>query len=244
MEPTDRSAFGRRKFLAVAGGLLGAGALPLAQYRSDPHLQTAHAAFPWLVTWDDHEVENNFAGDISQDHVPRAAFRARRAAAYRAYWEHMPLPPGWGGRGLAMRADLKAGFDDPNSATVGTEFVGTSISLGLSATALEIVEPVEAGLAAHGVAFDGGGQFARDVQVLAGGTDTGGETAQRQFGRVEGAQEAEQPEDDERQSHRHQREDCAAAHRRLMTGIARTIRASSCRRRPPPSRCTGRVSPR
>jgi alkaline phosphatase D len=75
----------------------------LAQYRSDPHLQAAHAAFPWLVTWDDHEVENNFAGDISQDNAPPEAFRARRQAAYRAYWEHMPLPPAWVGQGLDMR---------------------------------------------------------------------------------------------------------------------------------------------
>jgi alkaline phosphatase D len=59
--------------------------------RSDPDLQAAHAAHPWYVTWDDHEVENNYAGDISQDNDPVDVFRARRAAAYRAYWENMPL---------------------------------------------------------------------------------------------------------------------------------------------------------
>jgi alkaline phosphatase D len=75
----------------------------LAQYRSDPNLQAAHAAFPWLVTWDDHEVDNNFAGDVSQDNDQPEAFRARRAAAYRAYWEHMPLPAGWAGQGADMR---------------------------------------------------------------------------------------------------------------------------------------------
>ncbi len=59
--------------------------------KSDPDLQAAHAAHPWYVTWDDHEVENNYAGDISQHDDPVDVFRARRAAAYRAYWENMPL---------------------------------------------------------------------------------------------------------------------------------------------------------
>ncbi|MEU1310867.1 alkaline phosphatase D family protein [Streptomyces cinnamoneus] len=59
--------------------------------RSDPDLQAAHAAHPWYVTWDDHEVENNYAGDVSQNNDPVGTFRARRAAAYRAYWENMPL---------------------------------------------------------------------------------------------------------------------------------------------------------
>ncbi|MEV0279351.1 alkaline phosphatase D family protein [Streptomyces sp. NPDC050610] len=59
--------------------------------KSDPDLQAAHAAHPWIVTWDDHEVENNYAGDISQHNDPIDQFRRRRAAAYRAYWENMPL---------------------------------------------------------------------------------------------------------------------------------------------------------
>lgn len=62
-----------------------------AQYKSDPNLQAAHAAFPWIVTWDDHEVENNYAGDISENNDPPAEFLLRRAAAYQAYYEHMPL---------------------------------------------------------------------------------------------------------------------------------------------------------
>jgi alkaline phosphatase D len=61
------------------------------QYKTDAHLQEAHAAHPWLVTWDDHEVKNNYA-DMDQDpDVALEVFAARRAAAYRAYWEHMPL---------------------------------------------------------------------------------------------------------------------------------------------------------
>ncbi|HET8755553.1 MAG TPA: alkaline phosphatase D family protein [Solirubrobacteraceae bacterium] len=61
------------------------------QYKTDADLQAAHAAHPWLVTWDDHEFKNNHAGfDIDPD-VPIEVARERRAAAYRAYWEHMPL---------------------------------------------------------------------------------------------------------------------------------------------------------
>jgi alkaline phosphatase D len=62
-----------------------------ALYHSDPHLQAAHAAFPWLAVPDDHEVENNYAGDDSELHGDPAQFLERRAAAYRAYYEHMPL---------------------------------------------------------------------------------------------------------------------------------------------------------
>ncbi len=63
-----------------------------AQYRTDPDLQAAHAAFPFIVTWDDHEVDNNYAGDVSgAQRAARDAFLARRAAAYQAYYEHMPL---------------------------------------------------------------------------------------------------------------------------------------------------------
>jgi alkaline phosphatase D len=63
-----------------------------ALYKTDPDLQTAHAVFPWIVTWDDHEVQNDYAADYSQDRVPPDLFRKRRLAAYQAYYEHMPLP--------------------------------------------------------------------------------------------------------------------------------------------------------
>jgi alkaline phosphatase D len=63
-----------------------------ALYRTDPDLQKAHAAAPWIVTWDDHEVENDYATNLSENDDPLAFFRARRAAAYQAYYEHMPLP--------------------------------------------------------------------------------------------------------------------------------------------------------
>ena len=64
-----------------------------ALYKSDPALQAAHAACPWLVVWDDHEVQNDYAGVQSQTLQP--GFATQRAAAYQAYWEHMPLPKSW-----------------------------------------------------------------------------------------------------------------------------------------------------
>jgi alkaline phosphatase D len=63
-----------------------------ALYKTDPDLQAAHAAAPWLVTWDDHEVENDYADDRSQNLDAPEWFLARRAAAYKAWYEHMPVP--------------------------------------------------------------------------------------------------------------------------------------------------------
>jgi alkaline phosphatase D len=60
-------------------------------YKSDPDLKAAHAAHPYVLTWDDHETENNYAGDIPENNVPPEEFLLRRAAAYRAYWENQPL---------------------------------------------------------------------------------------------------------------------------------------------------------
>ena len=62
-----------------------------AQYRSDVDLQAAHHVAPWAVVWDDHEVENNYAAMIRENSTPAGDFRARREAAYKAYYEHMPL---------------------------------------------------------------------------------------------------------------------------------------------------------
>ncbi|WP_010531341.1 alkaline phosphatase D family protein [Lentibacillus jeotgali] len=62
-----------------------------AQYRTDEDLQAAHAAFPWVVTWDDHEVENNYADTTPEKGQSVEEFVQRRIAAYQAYYEHMPL---------------------------------------------------------------------------------------------------------------------------------------------------------
>jgi len=63
-----------------------------ALYKVDAALRAMHAGAPWLVTPDDHEVDNNYAGAISEEKkVTPEEFLIRRAAAYQAYYEHQPL---------------------------------------------------------------------------------------------------------------------------------------------------------
>ena len=81
-----------------------------ALYKSDADLQSAHAAFPWIVTWDDHEVQNDYANDRGQYLDPPDVFLERRAAAYRAYYEHMPLPKSMQPRGPDMRIYTRVDF--------------------------------------------------------------------------------------------------------------------------------------
>jgi alkaline phosphatase D len=58
-------------------------------YKQDPDLQRAHARSPWLVTWDDHEVINDYADEKSQ--YSAEDISAMRAAAYQAWYEHQPV---------------------------------------------------------------------------------------------------------------------------------------------------------
>jgi alkaline phosphatase D len=63
-----------------------------AQYKTDPMFQAAHARCPWILTWDDHEVDNNYAGLVGENVMEsEEQMRARRAAAYQAWWEHQPV---------------------------------------------------------------------------------------------------------------------------------------------------------
>jgi alkaline phosphatase D len=72
-----------------------------AQYKSDLDLQAAHAVAPWLVVWDDHEVDNNWADEIPEK--PEDGFLERRAAAFQAYYENMPLRASSKPRGIDMQ---------------------------------------------------------------------------------------------------------------------------------------------
>lgn len=67
--------------------------LQYALYKSDPDLRAAHASAPWLITRDDHEVDNNWADEVPQDPDKQTTeeFLMRRAAAFKAYYEHMPF---------------------------------------------------------------------------------------------------------------------------------------------------------
>ena len=61
------------------------------QYKRDPMLQAAHAAHPWVMMWDDHEVVNDYANDVDRQYTTKEVFLLRRAAAYQAYFEHQPV---------------------------------------------------------------------------------------------------------------------------------------------------------
>jgi alkaline phosphatase D len=64
-----------------------------ALHKSDGDLRAMHAACPWLAVWDDHEVQNDYGGSTAgASGAPVPSFAALRAAAYQAYYEHMPLP--------------------------------------------------------------------------------------------------------------------------------------------------------
>ena len=80
----------RMHLTCTSGSVGGLGGRPPRSTR--PHLQAAHVRCPWVVTWDDHEFENNNANDISErTGVDPAEFLKRRANAYKAYYEAMPL---------------------------------------------------------------------------------------------------------------------------------------------------------
>ncbi|WP_084958457.1 alkaline phosphatase D family protein [Thermoactinospora rubra] len=72
-----------------------------AQHKADPELQAAHAIAPWAVVWDDHDIENAWAGDVPEQ--PDPPFLERRAAAFQAYYENMPLRRAQRPAGPAMR---------------------------------------------------------------------------------------------------------------------------------------------
>jgi alkaline phosphatase D len=84
--------------------------LRYASYRLDADLQAAHARFPFALTWDDHEVANNYAGDTLPAGGSPATVQDLKAAAYQAWWEHLPVrldPPD--GSDLVVRHDITVG---------------------------------------------------------------------------------------------------------------------------------------
>jgi alkaline phosphatase D len=83
-----------------------------ALHKSDPLLQAAHAAFPWVATWDDHEVDNDYAGEHDEGRLPPESFLPRRSAGYQAFYEHLPLRPESMPLGPAMRLYRRLAFGD------------------------------------------------------------------------------------------------------------------------------------
>lgn len=83
-----------------------------AQYKLDPDLQFAHAAAAFLVSYDDHEVDNNWYADCDQDGSPAESFLLRRAAALQAWYEHMPVRQAQFPAGGALRMYRRFDYGD------------------------------------------------------------------------------------------------------------------------------------
>lgn len=83
-----------------------------AATKLDSDLQAGHAHTSWLFTWDDHEVANDYAADQGQYYEPEKAFLARRAAAYKAYFEHLPIRAAAAPQGADMHLYQRVVFGD------------------------------------------------------------------------------------------------------------------------------------
>ncbi|MDY0106494.1 MAG: alkaline phosphatase D family protein, partial [Giesbergeria sp.] len=105
--PADTSGLARVQNLHLAASLADYRER-YALYKSDPLLQAAHAACPWAVVWDDHEVQNDYAGATGRGDSD--AFLALRSAAWQAFYEHMPLRAAtFSEQGLALHRRLAWG---------------------------------------------------------------------------------------------------------------------------------------
>jgi len=83
-----------------------------AQYKLDTDLQASHASTAWYVTWDDHEIDNNWVSAFDQDGVPPEVFALRRQAAAQAFYEHMPLRRSAFPKGSAMQLYRRQAWGD------------------------------------------------------------------------------------------------------------------------------------
>jgi alkaline phosphatase D len=106
--------YGREGYGGEAGTKLGRSVEPaheivtladyrtrFAQWRSDPDLQAAHAAAPWITIWDDHETTNDSWQKGAQNHQPNEGdWEVRKRAAIQAYYEWMPIRDPVAGRPL------------------------------------------------------------------------------------------------------------------------------------------------
>ncbi len=164
--------------------------LRYASYKTDPQLQAAHRRHPFVLTWDDHEVSNNYMGDTLVGNPDPALGRARKTAAYQAWWENLPVrvgPPVAGA--LAVYQDFAVGdlvrvhvLDERQDASVppcrdtaqtGTDFGNCDAREGEDRTRLGThqEEWLKASLAKGGVTWN----LLGNPVVLAGvdgGTDT------------------------------------------------------------------------
>lgn len=99
-----------RRYAGGEARTLGDYRVRYAQHRGDADLQRLHGQVPWAVLWDDHEVDNDWAGDQAEHLEPQ--FLERRTAAFQTFFEHMPLPARMRPAGTGMRIHDTLVFGD------------------------------------------------------------------------------------------------------------------------------------
>lgn len=87
-----------------------------ALYKTDVDLRNAHAAAPFIASWDDHEIDNNWASALDQDGTPPEVFAFRKAAAMQAWYEHMPVRAAQRPRGDSLQLHRRLAWGDLLSA--------------------------------------------------------------------------------------------------------------------------------
>ncbi len=103
-----------------------------AQYRTDPQLQAAHAAAPFISVWDDHEITNDTWKDGAENHNEgEGPFAERLAAALQAYAEWMPIRPAVDENVAALQRSFQYG-DLVNLSMLDTRIVARDQQLNLS----------------------------------------------------------------------------------------------------------------
>ncbi|MBM7243345.1 alkaline phosphatase D family protein [Rhodococcus fascians] len=83
-----------------------------AMYKADENMAAAHASAPFVSTFDDHEVDNNWASQISQDNDDPREFLLRRADAFKAWWENTPVRANLKPVGPDMKVYRRFSFGD------------------------------------------------------------------------------------------------------------------------------------
>ncbi len=105
----DGSAFGRMPLPAGEATTLADYRMRYATYRTDVDLQAAHAAHPFIVVWDDHEIVNDASRVGAPTHKgTEADWRTRQGAAYQAYLEWLPVRESTA-RGIHLYRDFRFG---------------------------------------------------------------------------------------------------------------------------------------
>lgn len=113
-------------------------------YQLDPDLQAAHASAPFIMSFDDHEVVNDWAGETTVKQMPREAFLLRRAAAFQAWYEHLPLRRAQMPKGPDIQAYRRLAVGDLLSVNVldtRQYRTGTTCGARIMAGCAEALEP-------------------------------------------------------------------------------------------------------